>query len=133
MEKEIREFVTAIGATVPKPGDEIYVAFKRSFKRPNYFLFRGTFLIVKISRSPRPFWDISRNVLNIVNDLKSYHVVLLTSEREGWVLAKADVNVRINSGRWALAGHGSYKINMPLEDRFSFSSPSAFIAKLGFS
>jgi hypothetical protein len=48
MEKEIKEFTESIGA---KKADE----YRSIFKRPNYFLLGKNFLIVKLSRSYKPF------------------------------------------------------------------------------
>ena len=56
IDKDIAEFVAAIGAKAPSPGNENYAKWKAIFKRSNYFFFNGKFMIVKISRSKKPFW-----------------------------------------------------------------------------
>lgn len=133
MDREIEQFTKTIGATAPQSGDKIYAQFKTLFRRPNYFLMSGTFLIVKISRSSPPFWGVRKGIVELVNSLKNYYLVLLVSEREGWVFSKSDVNLKVNSGKWKPGHDNEYKINLPLEDRFSFSSPRTFLTKLGIS
>lgn len=130
MDKEIERFTIAIGATAPQPDEKLHEAFRVLFKRPNYFLMSGAFLIVKLSRSSPPFWGVRKRIVELVNRLENYHLILLISEREAWVFSKSEVNLKVNSGKWKL-GHGNeYKINPPLEDRFSFTSPNAFLTKL---
>lgn len=132
MDKEIEQFIDAVGAKAPEPADAIYEAFKTLFKRPNYFLLNGTILIVKISRTSRPFWGVGKETIERVNNFENYYLVLLESEKEGRVFSKADVNLKINSGDWKLGHDNQYKINLPLQERFSFSSPSTFLTKLRF-
>ena len=128
---EIEVFTKAIGAKAPRPGDDIYEPFKVLFKRSNYFVLNGSLLIVKISRKSRPFWGVGKRIVEIVNNLEKYYLVLLVSEREGWVFSKSEVNLKIDSGKWKPGRDGDYKINVPLEGRFSFSSPKTFLTKLG--
>lgn len=53
---DIAKFVDAVGAVEPLANDESYAVFRRMFKRHNYFLLDGRFLIVKVSRTKKPFW-----------------------------------------------------------------------------
>ena len=133
MAREIEQFAKGIGAAAPEPGDDDYGPVKALFRRPNYFLMSGTLLIVKISRSSPPFWGVRKKIVDLVNSLENYYLVLLVSESEGWVFSKGDVNLKINSGKWKPGHDNEYKINLPLEDRFSFSSPRGFRTKLALS
>jgi hypothetical protein len=51
MEREIKEFVEAVGAIEPKPSDESYSLFKSVFKRSNYFKLNRKFLIEDLRRA----------------------------------------------------------------------------------
>lgn len=131
MDIEIREFTQAIGAVTPPQGSEHYATFRSIFRRSNYFLLAGKFLMVKISRSANPFWGIGKDFVDLLNDV-DYFLVLLVSNREGWVFAKAEVNSNINSNRWRLReADRNYKIHMPLPDRNSFHSHQSFLEKIG--
>ncbi|MFH1077138.1 MAG: hypothetical protein V1753_09980 [Pseudomonadota bacterium] len=61
--KDIDQFIAAIGAKEPTPDKENYWKWKAIFKRSNYFLFHGKFMIVKISRSKTPFWGVSKEFI----------------------------------------------------------------------
>jgi hypothetical protein len=129
---DITEFVEMIGATEPFPGDEAYVSFRRRFRRHNYFILRGQFLIVKISRTEKPFWGLGKEFIDFANELGNYYVVLLVSPREGWVFSKSDVNASIRSEKWRLReADNNYKINPPLPDRNAFVGKARFYEKLG--
>lgn len=133
-DKDIAEFVAAIDAKAPSPGDENYANWKATFRRPNYFLFNGKFMIVKISRIKKPFWGVGKNYIDLLNSLDDYYLVLLISPREGWVFTKSEVNAQIKSGRWHLReADNNYKIHYPLPDSNSFFSPRNFLKKLGLS
>ena len=56
MEKEIKEFTEAVGAAEPIPGGEEYTLFRKEFKKSHYFIFGKKFMVVKMSRTVRPFW-----------------------------------------------------------------------------
>ena len=140
MDREILEFTSAIGATEPQPADEAYSAFRAIFRRSNYFILRGTppnankFLIVKISRSKTPFWGIGKDFLDLLNKFEQIHyfLVLLVSGKEGWVFSREEVNANIRSQKWKLRGaDNNYKINWPLPDTNSFTSPNIFLKRVG--
>ena len=142
MDGEILEFTSAIGATEPQPGEETYKAFRAIFRRSNYFILRGTppkpnkFLIVKISRSKTPFWGIGKDFLDLLNkfDQIYYYLVLLVSGKEGWVFSREQVNANIRSQKWKLReADNNYKINWPLPDANSFTSPDIFLRRVGHS
>lgn len=140
MDREIREFTSAVGAIEPQRGDETYSTFRAIFRRSNYFILRGTapkpnkFLIVKISRSKTPFWGIGKDFLDPLNKFEQIHyfLVLLVSGKEGWVFSRQEVNANIKSEKWKLReADNNYKINWPLPDTNSFTSPDTFLKRIG--
>ncbi len=131
MDKEIQEFTQAIGAAIPQPGSANYSTFKSLFKRSNYFMFGNKFLMVKISRTEKPFWGIGKDFIDLLNNF-DYFLALLVSNREGWVFSKTEVNSNINNKKWNLReADKNYKINPPLPGRNSFYSPENFLKKIG--
>lgn len=132
MDKDIQYFVNAISAKEPQPGDRSYLVFRQLFKRANYFLYKGNFLIVKISRSNRPFWNVGKDFIDLLNDLDNYFVVLLSSPRAGWFFSKREVNNKIAYDDWRLHKESKqYKINPPsLRDENRFNSPEDFIERI---
>ena len=131
---DIGAFVDMVGATEPLPGDKLYSSFRRMFRRHNYFLLKGRLLIIKISRSKRPFWGLGKEFVDFVNELDNYGLVLLVSPREGWVFLKADVSANIRAQKWRLSeSDNNYKINPPLPDRNAFAGKARFYEKLGIS
>jgi hypothetical protein len=128
---DIAKFTEAIGATEPQPGDELYAGFRKMFKRSNYFLLDGRFLIVKISRSKNPFWGVGKEVIDFLNALNNYYLVLLVPGSEGWVFSKAEVNINVRNKKWNLGDDGDYKINPPLPDANTFAGPKTFRKKVG--
>ena len=133
-DSDIAKFVEAIGASEPLANDESYMTFRRLFKRHNYFVLEGRFLIVKISRSERPFWGVGKPFIDFLNSLNNYYLVLLVSAREGWVFSKSDVDANIRSQRWRLREEdGNYKINLPLPDRNMFAGAKSFRQKVGIN
>jgi len=132
MGDEIKEFATAIGAKEPNPGDKSYTLFRQLFKRSNYFILDGKFAIIKISRSAKPFWGVGKDYIEFLNNTGNYFLILLTSNREGWVFTKTEINNNINSAKWRLrVEDNNYKINVPLPDSNSFITPSHFLKKIG--
>jgi len=131
VDADIAKFVEAIGATEPQPGDELFAGFRKMFKRHNYFLFDGRFLIIKISRSKKPFWGVGKEVIDFLNALDSYYLVLLVPGSEGWVFSKDEVNNNIGGKKWKLGEDGDYKINHPLPDANAFAGPKTFRKKIG--
>jgi len=131
MDNEIQEFTQAIGAVTPQLDSEKYVTFKTIFKRSNYFLLGNKFIIVKISRSEKPFWGIGKDFIDLLNNF-DYLLILLVSNHEGWVFSKEEVNANIRHKTWNLRiADNNYKINWPLPDRNSFHSPENFLKKFG--
>lgn len=131
MDPDIKVFVDAVGATTPLEGTEHYEKFRTIFKRENYFTLDKRFLVIKISRSEKPFWGLTKSIIDFVNELDDYSLVLLTSPTAGWIFSKSQVNDHIESGAWALRkADGNYKINMPLPEDNAFSLASYFRKKI---
>jgi hypothetical protein len=129
MDDEIQEFAKAIGAIIPEPGSEHYATFKSIFKRSNYFLLGNKLIMVKISRSEKPFWGIGKGFIDLLNN-SDFLLILLVSNREGWAFSKSEVNSNIRNKKWNLrTADSNYKINWPLPDRNSFFSPENFLKK----
>lgn len=129
MDKEIQAFTQAVGAKEPQPGSENYAIFRSVFKRSNYFSLGNKIIMVKISRSDPPFWGIGKNFVDLLN-AHDYLLVLLVSDREGWVFSKDEVNSNIGHKKWNLrVADNNYKINWPLPDRNSFNCPENFLKK----
>ena len=134
IEPEIKQFVVNIGAKEPTLGDENYEKWRDLFRRSNYFVFNGKFMIVKISRSKKPFFGVDKRFIDLFNSQDDYYLVLLVSPESGWVFTKREVNVNIENKQWNLAGDNNYKINSPsLLHRNSFSSKKSFFNKLGLA
>ena len=134
VDKDITQFVASIGARAPSPASEDYAKWKAIFRRPNYFFFDNKFMIVKISRSKKPFWGVGKDFIDLFNSLDDYLFVLLISPREGGVFTKSEVKTHVKSGRWKLREtDNNYKINHPLPDGNSFSSPENFLTTVGLS
>jgi len=133
MEREIKEFIEAVGAIEPNPSDENYSLFKSVFKRSNYFKLNKKFLIVKISRSEKPFFGVGKPYIELLNLLDNYFLVLLVNSREGWVYSKSEINAYIEKSIWRLNDKdNNYKINSyTLKGENLFASPDEFLRKLG--
>jgi hypothetical protein len=131
MDEQIRQFAQGIGAIEPASNSVAYEKWRSVFRRPNYFLFHDKVIVVKISRSTPPFWGVGKKYIDLLESLDDYYVVLLISEREGWVFNKLDVRASIKSRKWKLrAADGNYKINLPLPDRNSFFSLENLLKKI---
>ena len=88
----------------------------------------GKILIVKISRTNPPLFGVGQHFLEFLDPF-DYLLVLLTSNSEGWIFSKQEVEVNIANDTWRLSGT-DYKINRhTLLDRNSFSSPGRFLKK----
>jgi hypothetical protein len=134
MDNDIKKFTAAIGAGEPAADSKNYAVWKSVFRRSNYFIFNKQIMVVKISRSERPFWGLGKNYIDFLNTLDDYYVVLLISAREGWVFSKSEVNMHVRSNRWKLRiADNNYKMNFPLPDRNSFFSPRNLLDKLDLS
>lgn len=125
METEIKTFTDKIDCEEDKS----------FFKRSNYFTFRDTTTLVaiKISRSAKPFFGISKGIIDFANSNEDkFYLVLLISDKSGWVYSKREVNSNIKNGFWKLrTDDNNYKINHgDLSDSNYFVSISGFLSKI---
>lgn len=132
MEKEISIFIKSVGAKEPPKGSENYAKFRSIFRRSNYFVFDRKIIIVKLSRSTKPFFGVGKGYLDLLNTLNNYLLILLVSESEGWVYDKDAVNRMIAGGYWNLREQDNqYKINHhTLKQYHWFNNTDHFLAKL---
>lgn len=131
IEPEVLEFANSVGATEPAESEQIYGIYRSIFRERSYFRHPSGFLVIKISRSKKPFWGITKAIIDALNSHFEYHLVLLTSAGQGWVFSKDQTITNIGSA-WHLDGQGlQYKINSPLPDSYWFLGPKAFLRKVG--
>ena len=129
-DKDILAFAQKVGAKEPKKGTESYMKFRSIFRQSNYFFLKDKILIVKISRSARPFWGVGEKYLDFLDSF-DYFLVLLTSNGEGWIFSKKEVKANIARDKWRLREKDrNYKINLPLPDQNSFFSPEHFLKRV---
>ena len=135
MDREIREFIDSIGASEPNRSEKNYDLFRTVFKRSNYFRLNSKFLIIKVSRIEKPFFGVSKDILDILDDMNigNYFLVLLVSNSEGWIYSKSEIKTNINSSVWkASEKDNNYKIHYAtLRDYNLFASPLEFLNILG--
>ena len=131
MGDEVREFIESVGAEIPSSDCAEYAKWRKLARRPNYFILGSRFLVVKVSRSPVPFWGLSKKAVDLLANEQDYLVVLLVSGREGWVYAKAEILGRIRQDDWRLCKE-QYKINhCTLCDSHFFSTAEQFLRRTG--
>lgn len=112
IDPEVQEFVDAVGAKFPRPQDEEYALFSVVTRRGNYFVHPEGFMIVKLSRSDKPFWGLGKKHVDFLNDLlDNYFLVLLESSNSGHLFNKEEINTNIRRSAWGLSG-SEYKINI---------------------
>ena len=77
-------------------------------------------LIIKVSTEGRNWWGIANRVLNKLDAIgavsddfrsKGYNLLLLDSDKTGWVYSKREIYQKIETGVWILAKDNNYKIN----------------------
>ena len=118
--QEVLEFAQKAGAKEPRKGTELYSIFRSIFRRSNYFFLKDKVLIIKISRTNKPFWGGGKKYLDLLDGRFEYFLVLLVSSNEGWVFSEAEVKLNIAGNRWRLRDRDqNYKIYIPLPDRNS--------------
>ncbi len=130
VETEIQEFVDAIGARFPRWKDKEYALFSVVPRRGNYFVHANGFMIVKLSRSPKPFWGLGKKHVDFLNDLvANYFLVLLESSSSGYLFDKDEINANVRRGAWGLSG-SDYKINAStLPRRNVFHNAEQFLSR----
>jgi len=67
IDPDIHAFALSLGAKEPDPDSENAALFRKMFKRHNYFQVNGHFLIIKISRSAKPFWGVGKSFVDLLN------------------------------------------------------------------
>jgi len=124
MELEIKTFIDSIGC----------IEYNKGLSSENYFKFpeTKTLIAVKVSRSLRSFFGIGKKIIDIANRNEDpFFLVLLISDKSGWVYSKSEVNSNIKNGFWKLATGDQYKINKgELSDSNYFISHSVFLKKV---
>jgi hypothetical protein len=132
MSQEILNFANAIDSKRPQPGDKAYQLFKSIFRRSNYFVHDKGFMIIKISRVEKPFWGVGKVYIDFLNEYDvNFFLVLLESEKSGYVFDKQNINRMILRKDWGLASDNNYKINSPLPERFLFRNVKQFLIRIG--
>jgi len=145
MEKEISEFVDAIGAKrIQEHSSRKILSNKEpcwnshpNFKNYNYFILELEneiiVMIVKLSRTPnRPFWGVGKQFTDFFNKFSrvKYFLILLDSKKSGWLFSKKDINWEISQNHWSFS-EPDYKINYgTLPDTNRFLSPMSFHSKI---
>lgn len=88
-------------------------------------------MIVKLSRSEKPFWGLGKKHVDFLNDLlDNYYLVLLESSRSGYLFDKEEINTNIRRGAWGLSG-SDYKINTSsLSMRNVFHNVEQFLGRV---
>jgi hypothetical protein len=127
MEVEIKRFTDILDC----------VEDKKTFNRSNYFKFRDTttLIAIKISRSLKPFFGIGKQVIDFANSNDDkFYLVLLISDKSGWVYSKNEVNSNIKNGFWKYREEdNNYKINKgDLSDANCFTSHNIFLSKINY-
>lgn len=133
MGNEVLEFAKTIGATDLKTMFE-HSEYRGLFKRRNYFLLDGNYLIVKISRSKiKTLGGLGKAFFDFFNSLTekggNYFFVALVSKKSGWVLSKKDLLSQISDGSLSYSeNQAQYKINnYNLKDHNGFTSIEGFL------
>jgi len=131
MEPEIIKFADSIGATEPSETDDFYRTYRAMFRERNYFRHSSGFLVIKLSRSKKPFWGLTSEIVSFLNAHIPYSVIFLRSAGQGWVFSKEEAIANIQSRHWNLNAAGQYIINMPLPDSNGFFGPKRCLQLLG--
>jgi hypothetical protein len=96
----------------------------------NYFNLGGHWLIMRVSRSSRPFWGLRLSAVQLFRD-EDFSLLLLTSSSAGWCIPARQVHALIRDRRWRLAKDLEFKINLPLPENRRFGSSDELRARLG--
>ena len=128
-DQDVLEFAQKVGVKEPDQNTELYTKFRSIFPRSNYFFLKDKMLIVKISRTRKPFWGVGKRYVGFLEQF-GFLLVLLVSSSEGWVFSKVEVERNIDGDKWRLAKDQDYKINVPLPDQNSFSSPEQILRRV---
>lgn len=112
--------------------------FRGLLKRRNYFLLgEDVYLIVKISRTSKPFYGLGDQFVELFNTLTkhtgTYFFIALDSSTSGWVLSKTYLLQQIRDGSISRSNGQTmeYKINdYNLRDQDRFTSIDQFKVKM---
>lgn len=116
-ELEVQRFAKNIGA-IPKS-----VANSRC---RSLYDFQKMDMIIKVSRTPKPFWGLPGKVLdNFLSKGSYFYCVFLVSENEGWLYSQKDVHHMLQSKKWKKS-KSDYKVNPPHADNLQFCSFEKF-------
>ena len=92
--------------------------FNGFLKRRNYFVLgEDTYLIIKVSRTSKPFFGLGKQFIELFNDLTensgTYYFVGLDSATSGWLVSKSRLLQEIENGSISASGGSTteYKIN----------------------
>lgn len=116
-ELEVQHFAQKIGA--------ISKTVENSRCRSLYD-FQETDMLIKISRTSKPFWGLPGKILDdFLSKSRYFYCVFLVSEDEGWLYSQRDVQHMIQSGKWKKSNN-DYKVNPPHADKLQFCSLERF-------
>ncbi len=76
MDHEIDNFINKIENCTP--------IRNQVYKRDHYFLKNNILLIIKISRSQKPFWGIRKSIIDFSNQTFPEYILALLSSHEKW-------------------------------------------------
>jgi hypothetical protein len=93
----------------------------KSLSYGNYFVYNSLWLVVRISRIPRPFWGLGYGCVERFAD-ERFGLVLLVAPQRGWLLSKEQVLKRTRARRWPISKKLEYKIAGPPPEADLFES-----------
>lgn len=113
---EVLTFAKQLGAQDLK--SQYDPRLNRVLRRRNYFLLaKDMYLIVKLSRSEKPFFGLGKQFVDLFNELTeesgTYYFVGLDSHNTGWLISKNSLLQDIDNGSisWSEGASTEYKIN----------------------
>ena len=88
-------------------------------------------MIVKISRSKKPFWGITKKIIEYsFNNYDEILLVLLTSKNKVYCFNEFEIKDNIENGIWGYREKDdNYKINVPLPRDNKFNNIKSFLDK----
>ena len=92
-----------------------------SLRAGKYFTLDDMWVILRLSRSKRPFFGFRLATLDTFAREGRFALVLLTSKATGYALSASQVVRQITEGRWRLARDLEYKIDLPLPLECAFT------------
>lgn len=136
---EVIEFAEGIGAVDLR--DHLDTEYKGLFTRRNYFLMEAdTHLIVKISRTAKPWWGVGKKEVDALDRLTkhagTYYLVTLDSSTTGWIFTKSRLTDLIHGRGSNVLSYSKddrvYKVNnYNLSPAGRFTSLDSFLKRVG--